>query len=57
MARVLSPGGPFIIFYTDYINNLLLQGYSFHMDEYWLEWFFTAVLYDALLVSVANVRL
>lgn len=54
MARVLSLGGLFIIFYTDYYNNLLIQGYSFHMNEHWLEWFSTAVLCDALLVSVAN---
>lgn len=54
MARALSLGGLFIIFYTDYHNNLLIQGYSFHMDGHWLEWFFKAILCGASLVSVAN---
>lgn len=54
MAPALSLGGLFIIFYTDYHNNLLIQGYSFHMDGHWLEWFFKATLCDASLVSVAN---
>lgn len=52
MARVLSLGGLFIIFYTDY-NNLLIQGYSLHMDEH-CEWFSTAVLCDVSLVSEAH---
>lgn len=54
MARVLSLGGLFIIFYTDYYNNLLIQGYSRHTDEHWLEWCSTAVLCDVSSVSEAH---
>lgn len=54
MARVLSLGGLFIIFYTDYYNNLLIQGDSRHTREHWLEWCSTAVLCDVSAVSEAH---